>query len=121
MIEGHDPSDAARAEAFIGDVSKPLKDMLPDYRVIERRIEAAVLGRFGLSLPLPPAVKEADIVMLATEQRALMRNRDDWDYTRGRAPLDIDIRCLPPTEARHEFIERFHVLCRAEARGEQNN
>ena len=98
------------AEAFIGDVSKPLKTMLPEYAVIERRIEAAVLGRFGLSLPLPSTVKEADIVMLATEQRQLMRNTDDWEWTRGREPLAKHIHPWPPRLARNLFMARFRLL-----------
>lgn len=98
------------AEAFIGDVAKPLKDLLPEYKAIEDRVEKAVLGRFGLSKPLHPSVKEADIVMLATEQRALMRNDDDWQYTHGRQPANIEIKALPPAEARALFLSRFGEL-----------
>lgn len=98
------------AEAFIGDVSKPLKDILPEYRVIEKRIETAVLGRFGLTPHLSPAVKEIDVRMLATEQRQLMHNRDDWDYTRGRTPLPIVIEGWTPAVAKSRFLARFEVL-----------
>lgn len=95
------------AEALIGDVAKPLKDMLPDYRRLEKSIEAAVFARFGVPTPLPPSVKEIDVVMLATEQRQLMRNRDDWNYTRGRQPLDIQIPPMGPEEAKAAFLARY--------------
>ncbi|MBB4856972.1 5'-deoxynucleotidase YfbR-like HD superfamily hydrolase [Novosphingobium chloroacetimidivorans] len=98
------------AEAFVGDVAKPLKDLLPQYREIEHAIETVLLKRYGLSLPLDPSVKEADIVMLATEQVALMQNRDDWQYTRGRTPADIDITPMPPIEAREFFLARYAEL-----------
>lgn len=98
------------AEAFVGDVSKPLKDLLPDYRIIETRVEQAVLERFGLSLPLPPEIKEADIVMLATEQTQLMRSRDAWSHTHGRQPLDMRLPYMPPKVARQAFLERFYEL-----------
>lgn len=110
------PSDAFAglmhdaAEAFIGDVSKPLKEMLPQYKEIEKRIEAAIFARVGLSLPLPPSVKEADIRMLATEQRQLMCNRDDWDYTRGRSPLTLQIPTWSAKEAKARFLGRFRSL-----------
>lgn len=95
------------AEAFVGDMPKPLKVMCPDYQAIEKRIERAVLDRFGLSLPLDPSIKEADIVMLATEQAQVMQNRDDWDYTRGKQCADIQVQCLPPNDAMNMFLNRF--------------
>lgn len=98
------------AEAFVGDVAKPLKDLLPEYRAIEDRVELSLLTRFGLSKPLHPSIKEADIVMLATEQLALMQNRDDWQYTRGRKPADLTIDPMPPEQARAFFLDRFHEL-----------
>lgn len=100
------------AEAFIGDITKPLKDLLPEYRVIEKRVEAAVFARFKVPMPLHPSIKEADVVMLATEQRQLMRNRDDWNYTRGREPLDIVIPEMMPAEAKALFLARFAALSR---------
>lgn len=103
------------AEAFVGDMAKPLKDLCPEYREIEKRVEAAVFQRFGVPLPLPPSVKEIDTVMLATEQRELMRNRDDWNYTRGRQPLDIKIPTLTPAEAKAAFLARFAEVAPAQA------
>ena len=98
------------AEAFVGDMAKPLKIMCPDYQAIEKRIERVVLARFGLTLPLHPSVKEADIVMLATEQRQIMKNRDDWEYTHGRQVADIAIQCLAPDDAFALFVDRFSTL-----------
>lgn len=98
------------AEAFVGDVAKPLKDLLPDYRKIEKAVEAVVLARFDVPQPMPPSVKEADIVMLATEQRELMENRDAWNHTQGREPLDIDILPLTPAMAKAAFLARFAEL-----------
>jgi len=98
------------AEAVIGDMAKPLKDICPDFRVIEKRIEADLFPRFGVPMPLPASVKEADTVMLATEQRQLMRNRDDWNYTRGRQPLDIEIPPMNPAEAKAAFLARYDEL-----------
>lgn len=98
------------AEAFIGDVTKPLKDLLPEYRAIEARVEAAIFARFNVPTPLDPIVKHADVQMLATEQRHLMKNLDDWDYTRGHAPLDIEIPSMSPIVARMAFIDRYHQV-----------
>lgn len=99
-------------EAFVGDMAKPLKIMLPDYRAIEKHVESAVFSRFKVATPLPPTIKEADIRMLVTEQHQLMRNRDDWSYCRGREPFDFEIPTWSPEEAKAKFLERFAELTR---------
>lgn len=104
------------AEAFIGDVSSPLKALLPDYKSVEKRVEAAVLARFGLPAELPPCVKQADLVMLATEQRDLMPAHDDtWAIIRDIKPLDWVIDPCSPRGARVGFLKRFDQLCQGAA------
>lgn len=36
------------AEAFLGDVTSPLNQLLPNYQAIERRIGKAILAHFGI-------------------------------------------------------------------------
>jgi uncharacterized protein len=99
------------AEAFLGDVSKPLKDLLPDYQALEKRVEASVFARFGLPAELPECVKTADRVMLATEQRDLMPAHDDtWATTKGVQPLAMSIEPWNPDVARATFTRRFLQL-----------
>lgn len=101
------------AEAFIGDMSSPLKRMIPQYKEIEHRIESAVLNRFGLYLPLHPCVKEADLIMLKTEQRDLMHAGSrlvPWHAADQYQPLLANIEPWTPYDAYHRFLLRFQEL-----------
>jgi len=100
------------AEAYIGDVAAPLKALLPDYKAIEARVEAAVLSHFGLSPTLPPEVKHADLCALATEQRDLMppHHATPWACIQGITPSDRATVPLEPYIARKLFLARWHEL-----------
>lgn len=118
LVEEHgNPSDALAgllhdaAEAYIGDVTRPLKQLLPDYRQIEKRIEAAVFARFGLPADMPASIKRADLVMLATEQRDFMAPHDDpWYCIEGINPLAFTLQPWSPELACSEFLRRFDQL-----------
>ncbi len=100
------------SEAFIGDVAKPLKELLPDYKQVEARIEEFVLGRFGIDPHhMPPDIKRADMIALLTEQRDLMHGPDKdvmkkWNIE----PLQEKIIPLPPKEAKELFLERYREI-----------
>jgi 5'-nucleotidase len=99
------------AEAYLGDVSRPLKSLLPDYRAIERTVEAAVLAAFGLDPAMPASVKAADNVMLATEKRDLRPQHDDRGSDDAKAiPCPWRIWPWPPKRAYAEFMRRYHDL-----------
>jgi len=107
------------AEAFIGDIPKPLKRLLPDYGVIEDRVEAAVFARFGLDPNLPPDIKRADLIALCTEQRDLMvRKSSDthiWTSIEGVEPLAGRIMPVSPAAAKLAFLSRYAELVREAA------
>jgi hypothetical protein len=98
------------AEAFIGDIPKPLKHMLKDYMAIEYRAEIAVMDRFKVKFPFSPPVKVADLQMLKTEQAQAMRNGDNWQTTGGENAAEIRINFWTPDEAKEQFLERFHEI-----------
>lgn len=101
------------AEAFIGDVASPLKQLLPDYKVIEKRVEAVVLGKFGLPPDLPLEIKRADLIALATEQRDLMPHHADvweWETIQGIQPMLETVRPLSSAVARNLFLMRFKQI-----------
>jgi hypothetical protein len=104
------------SEAYVTDISKPLKPHLGGYVEIETRIMEAVLKAFGLPTCLPPSVKRADLILLATEKRDLMpAHEDDWDLIRDVPRLGNCIDPWPPRAARAYFMDRFRQLYRRAA------
>ncbi|WP_244476657.1 hypothetical protein [Methylobacterium sp. Leaf469] len=99
------------AEAFVGDITRPLKQMLPQYKAIELAVEEAIFIRYGVPRPMPRAVKQADLAVLAAEQAQLMpAGTDRWVRAAGIRPARIRVACMPPAEAKAAFLERFEAL-----------
>lgn len=99
------------AEAFLGDITRPLKQMLPDYRRIESEVERIVFSRFGIQIPLPHEVKEADLRVLAAEQRQIMPpGTDGWLCGQDVVPAPVVVRHLSPEAAKRAWLERFEAL-----------
>lgn len=77
-------------EAYLGDVSSPLKRLLPEYRAIEARFAAAIAVRFGLdtSDECAAAVRRADLMMLRAEaDRFGFLHLDAWVWVRNEVPV----------------------------------
>lgn len=98
-------------EAYIGDVTRPLKNLLPEYRVIEARLQADIFRKLGLPEEIPAEVKQADLILLATEQRDLMPEHDDeWVLISGVDALPDSIAPWLPNDAEEYFLDRYHEL-----------
>jgi hypothetical protein len=60
---------------------------------------------------LPTEVKEADLRVLAAEQRQIMpKGTDGWVRGRKVVPADVVVRHFPPGEAKRTFLARFEAL-----------
>lgn len=96
------------SEAYIKDIPRPLKQLLPDYRRIEQRVEAAIRERFGLPRSQSFEVDEADRIMLATEKRDMMpEDATEWPILNGITPLDKKILPLNCYRAEALFMGRL--------------
>ncbi len=99
------------AEAYLADIARPIKGLLPGIKEIEARIEAAVAERFGLALPMPDSIKRADLVLLATERRDLMSAPPaEWTAIEGIEPLPERIAPWPPHIGECLFMRQFQHL-----------
>lgn len=96
------------AEAFIGDVTRPLKTLLPEYKAIERNIQSAIELRFRVTDCDHAEIKKADLQLLAAEQAELMPPHDDcWPVLAGVEQIKLDFRMWTPGAARQHFMARY--------------
>jgi hypothetical protein len=97
------------AEAYLGDVVGPLKELLPEYKVLEdlwqRRIERAF--QLPVGALSTEAVKRADRQALATEARDLICNGAGRDVMMARVvQWSGQIYAMPQAEAEAAFLHR---------------
>lgn len=111
-LEGllHDAS-----EAYLADVAKPVKYLIPEFMEAEHRLERCIAKRFHLRYPWPQEVHAADVKALATEARDLLPGgpRDGWkQWMDAVQPDPVGIVPLPPEKAEAQFLAWFDILHR---------
>jgi len=104
------------AEAYIGDIPSPIKRNLMYYapneystsiKTVEARIMRKISEKFGLRWPMPKEVTHADLVMLATEKRDLMK-QEPAPWLPLPDPLEERIVVtMCPQEAKEKFLRLF--------------
>jgi 5'-deoxynucleotidase YfbR-like HD superfamily hydrolase len=64
-------------EAYLGDIVSGLKELLPDYRKIERQVQELIFGKYQIetSFKIDRIVKEFDTCMVLDEARTFMPHR----------------------------------------------
>jgi len=99
------------AEAYLGDIVQPLKELLPDFAEIESRFANVIGERFKVDLTHNDLIKKADLIALATERRDLMPMEVvEWESLIGINPLSNYITPLNPEKAKAEFIRYYLKL-----------
>ena len=70
------------AEAYTGDITTPLKLLIPNFKEIEKGIEDALFSRLtrmtGMASPHCNAIKRADLIMLHAEKCLLIEGAEEW-------------------------------------------
>ena len=97
------------AEAYIGDITKPLKchpKLKAVIKSLERSIEEAIAKVFNLKYPFDPIIHKADWAVLAAEYEQIMVHSEHrWFLPEKAAP--VKVKCLDPDAARAFFMEQF--------------
>lgn len=100
------------AEAFCGDVVKPLKIMLPEYAEIERRVESVIAEKFLIDFDRESAyVMEIDQAVLIAERRKLFSEDDVvWTGENEVRRVELDVRLWIPVTAESQFVKQARMI-----------
>ncbi|HEU4851254.1 MAG TPA: phosphohydrolase [Telluria sp.] len=99
------------AEAYLGDMVKPLKVLLPQFAQIEEKVSAIIADTYGIDFDDYAPIKRADLIALATEKRDLMpHSTERWAYLDDVRPLPDPIRAMDPAAAKAAFLDAFRRL-----------
>ena len=93
-------------EAYCGDCPAPLKEFLPQFKQIEKKVEHAILDYFGIDYPTEEEhwkIKRIDRTMLVIEMKEMTLHShekfiDDTTYTEMLEHVDLQINHKEPNE-----------------------
>ncbi len=107
------------AEAYLGDMPKPIKNILPDYVKLEKTVSKIILEKFGLQPHLPLTVHCQDNRILTDEAKSLFHIEVDWvkdkNGTLNTKDNSTDIKPWPSLVSEIAFLKRFIMLTKGTA------
>lgn len=101
-------------EYVLGDMIRPMKNSLGHYfpearkflKENEEHLGKLVAEKFGFPWPLPAAVEEYDARIINDEKAFIFGPGKPWNH--GGEPLNVEIRCWNPAEARRQMKFAFY-------------
>lgn len=85
------------SEAVMRDIASPLKDLLPDYRMLEYRVQSSIYQSFGIAAPPLELIHQVDDVM----------REHEMSYVFDVQPA---YRPWPEWEAYNKFLNAFSEI-----------
>ena len=99
------------AEAYLSDVSRPIKPFLTNYREIEDDLLAAIFQKFGLNSGIEREIKDYDSRLCLTEGLHMMHSIEGWKLAETFQPiLGFQFKYLSPVDAKVAFLTKFLEL-----------
>ncbi len=100
-------------EAYVGDMVSPLKAMMPEFKLMEAKVEKVIADRFGFDHAHHPIIKQADLQLLVDEKNALHSNPDNMEWLveqTFRPRMGRTLGCFAPHAAEALFLGYFRRL-----------
>lgn len=98
------------AEAYLGDVARPIKWRLPGYAQMEEQVAAAIADEFGLdTLSWCEHLQDADNRIILDEMHTLFDGQVDPSLVH-LDPLGVAIEGWHPNYAAHKFLQMWEAV-----------
>lgn len=97
------------SEAYTGDMIKPIKNLLPNFVLIENKIQSTIYQKYNIDSEVRKAkVKEIDNRIQDIEADAFYH----YDLLNDRSKNIVDkwIKYLSPTDSYHAFWEKYNEI-----------
>ncbi len=85
------------SEAYLLDMPRPIKQNLPDYKILEDRLMKVIAEKYGFAYPMSKEVKDIDNLLLQIE----------WDTLMLKG---TNSKLQTYTDVRKRFLREFHEL-----------
>lgn len=96
------------AEAYLGDVTSGLKDLLPSYKRLEMAVLGEILIKYGLDPTLSQVVRQADFALLVVESEELSMDIKIDKKAVTKPPIPIEpCNAWGPHESEARFLTAF--------------
>lgn len=100
------------SEAYLVDIPRPLKKLMPQYRAIEDRLMTVIGDKFGFRWPIDPVVADLDNRILldeVTQNMATPGGSEPIPWGVSGEPLGITLQFWSPHGACYEFTKAFYA------------
>ena len=98
------------SEAYISDIPRPVKTIIPEIKNLEKQIQLQVAERFKLDFPWSSQIEILDSQLMLREAQLLFDGGVSWTVE-GLPPLDVDIKSFwSPKRSKREFIYRYELM-----------
>lgn len=98
-------------EAYVGDLIRPVKVMIPAFRKVEEGFWKAISTKFSLPFKHSDECKYIDEVMVTWEKRDLLPNSEEWPRLPDISKMELETLLSWEWEiAEHFWLKRYEEL-----------
>lgn len=97
-------------EAYLTDISTPLKALLPEYKKLESVIESIIAKKFNISTFHKETVKYIDRAILKAEKKHLFPGSECWAELEEYPDYEVEFQPMGPGEANEKFMDAYNDI-----------